>query len=166
MPIAKKVISPILEKPYKVKKFSVIDTHSNKYTNTNLLGKWHVVYFYPKDMTSGCTIEANDFQKKLKLFKELDCNVMGVSKDSCVSHQKFVEKENLTFLLLSDEELKMCEAFEVWKEKSMYGKKYMGVERSTFLINPEGFVVAEWRKVKVTDHVKEVFNVLKNIQKN
>ena len=166
MPSAKKMTSPVLPKPYKVKKFSVLDGNSKKVTNSDLIGKWNVVYFYPKDMTSGCTIEANDFQKKLKAFNSLNCNIFGVSKDSCLSHQKFSDKEGLSFILLSDEDLKMCESFEVWKEKSMYGKKYMGIERSTFLINPEGFVVAEWRKVKVTDHVNEVFNILQNILKN
>jgi len=166
MPVAKKVISPILLKPIKVKKFSVLDAESNKVTNEDILGKWNIIYFYPKDMTSGCTIEANDFQKKLKLFNSLNCNVIGVSKDSCLSHQKFMKKEGLSFLLLSDEEGKLCESFGVWKEKSMYGKKYMGIERSTFLINPEGLIVAEWRKVKVANHVDEVFTILKDIIKN
>jgi thioredoxin-dependent peroxiredoxin len=166
MPSAKKVSSPVLLKPYKVNKFSVLDGNSKKVTNSDIIGKWHVVYFYPKDMTSGCTIEANDFQKKLKAFTSLDCNIMGVSKDSCLSHQKFSHKEGLSFTLLSDEDVKMCEAFNVWKEKSMYGKKYMGIERSTFLVNPEGFIIAEWRKVKVTDHVNEVYSVLQNILKN
>lgn len=166
MPVAKKVISPILLKPVKVKKFSVLDADSGKVTNEDILGKWNIIYFYPKDMTSGCTIEANDFQKKLKLFNSLNCNIIGVSKDSCLSHQKFMKKEGLNFLLLSDEEGKLCESFGVWKEKSMYGKKYMGIERSTFLINPEGLIIAEWRKVKVANHVDEVFAVLKDIIKN
>jgi peroxiredoxin Q/BCP len=166
MPVAKKVISPILLKPIKVKKFSVLDAESNKVTNEDILGNWNIIYFYPKDMTSGCTIEANDFQKKLKLFNSLNCNVIGVSKDSCLSHQKFMKKEGLSFLLLSDEEGKLCESFGVWKEKSMYGKKYMGIERSTFLINPDGLIIAEWRKVKVANHVDEVFAVLKDIIKN
>ncbi len=165
MPAVKKILSPILSKPYKVNKFSLLDANSEKVTHLDLIGKWHIIYFYPKDLTSGCTLEANDFQKKLKSFSSLDCNIIGVSKDSCLSHQKFSDKEGLSFTLLSDVDVKMCEAFNVWKEKSMYGKKYMGIERSTFLINPEGFIVAEWRKVKVTDHVKEVFSVLQKIQK-
>lgn len=166
MPVTKKEISPVLNKPYQVKKFLVLDSDSNKVTETDILGSWSVIYFYPKDMTSGCTIEANDFQKKLKAFKTLNCIIIGVSKDSCLSHQKFIQKEGLSFLLLSDEELKMSESFHVWKEKSMYGKKYMGIERSTFLVNPKGYVIAEWRKVKVTSHVNEVFEVLQNQLKN
>ena len=166
MSATKKTITPLIEKPYKVSKFSVVDSHAKKFTNSDLLGKWNVIYFYPKDMTSGCTLEANDFQKKLKLFHSNDCNIIGVSKDSWISHQKFADKEGLSFMLLSDEDVKMCEVFGVWKEKSMYGKKYMGIERSTFLINPSGYIVAEWRKVKVTDHVKDVFTILHNIQKN
>lgn len=164
MDSSKKKYSPILLKPYKLHFFSALDVEEKEVTSSNLLGKWSVIYFYPKDMTSGCTMEAKNFQECLNDFKMLGCEILGISKDSCVSHQKFSQKEGLSFKLLSDETLKTCEAFNVWKEKSMYGKKYKGIERSTFLINPEGYVVAEWRKVKVTNHVKEVLNILKDIQ--
>ncbi|MGY3804172.1 peroxiredoxin [Pigmentibacter ruber] len=163
MPTKKTEQSPILQKPYKVKKFSVVDENGNNITEKTLLGKWNVIYFYPKDMTSGCTLEANDFQTKLKTFHKFGCDIYGVSKDSCQSHLKFIQKEGLKFTLLSDEEGKLLENFAVWKEKSMYGKKYMGIERSTFLINKEGMVVAEWRKVKVTEHVETVLEVLKQL---
>ncbi|WGL59461.1 peroxiredoxin [Pigmentibacter sp. JX0631] len=163
MPTKKTELSPILAKPYKLKKFTVVDENGNGISEKDLLGKWNIIYFYPKDMTSGCTIEANDFQAKLKTFHNYDCNIYGVSKDSCQSHLKFIQKEGLKFTLLSDEEGKLLEIFDVWKEKSMYGKKYMGIERSTFLINKEGMVVAEWRKVKVTEHVEKVLDVLKEL---
>ncbi|KAB8032163.1 thioredoxin-dependent thiol peroxidase [Fluviispira multicolorata] len=164
MPSKKKVITPILEKYYKCPKFSTLNSNEEKVTLADFTDNWLVLYFYPKDMTSGCTTEAIDFQNQAKKFSSVHCQIVGVSKDSCVSHQKFATKENLKFTLLSDTEGKMCEAFSVWKEKSMYGKKYMGIERSTFLINPEGFIVAEWRKVKVTNHVDEVFKILKQLQ--
>lgn len=165
MTVKKNNQTVILEKSYKIPKFSVVDSYGEVVSDKNLLGKWNVIYFYPKDMTSGCTIEANDFQKKIRSFQNLDCDIYGVSKDSCQSHQKFLTKEGLKFKLLSDEQGNLLESFAVWKEKSMYGKKFMGVERSTFLIGPEGSVVAEWRKVKVTDHVENVLKTLKELIK-
>lgn len=159
----KQIPSSILEKPYKLTKFSVVDSFAKKVTEKDLLGKWSVVYFYPKDMTSGCTLEANDFQENMLSFQKLNCDIYGVSKDSCQSHQKFILKEGIKFQLLSDEQGEMLEAFAVWKEKSMYGKKFMGIERSTFLIHPEGKVVAEWRKVKVPGHVENVLKTLKEL---
>lgn len=158
--------SPILEKPYKIPKFKTVDANGDKVTNEDLLGQWHVLYFYPKDMTSGCTTEAREFEVARKRFAALGCKIIGVSKDTCALHLKFAQKENLSFVLLSDKESDLCEKFEVWKEKSMYGKKYMGIERTTFIINPEGFVVARFSKVKVTGHVDEVLKTLTQLIKN
>ena len=119
-----------------------------------------VLFFYPRDNTSSCTKEAKDFTENLKLFNSAKVSVFGVSKDSIESHEKFVKKQDLTISLLSDENGSVCEDFEVWKEKSMYGKTYMGIERSTFIIDGKGLVIKEWRKVKVADHVKEVLQVI------
>jgi peroxiredoxin Q/BCP len=130
-----------------------------------MLGSWHVLYFYPKDMTSGCTTEAREFEIAKKRFALLKCKIVGVSKDTCALHLKFMQKEDLSFILLSDKESQLCEQFEVWKEKSMYGKKYMGIERTTFLIDPSGIVVARFSKVKVAGHVDDVLNTLKGILK-
>ncbi|WP_186648769.1 thioredoxin-dependent thiol peroxidase [Fluviispira vulneris] len=163
MPAAKKTHNPILEKTYKCPKLSALNAKEEKVSLSDFSGNWLVLYFYPKDMTSGCTTEAQDFQSQAKKFSSLNCQIVGVSKDSCLSHKKFTEKENLKFTLLSDSDGKFCEAFAVWKEKSMYGKKYMGIERSTFIIDPKGNVVAEWRKVKVAQHVDEVFKTLKQL---
>ena len=119
-----------------------------------------VLFFYPRDNTSNCTKEAKDFTENLKLFNSAKVSVFGVSKDSIESHEKFVKKQDLAISLLSDENGSVCEDFEVWKEKSMYGKTYMGIERSTFIIDGKGLVIKEWRKVKVADHVKEVLQVI------
>ena len=119
-----------------------------------------VLFFYPRDNTSSCTKEAKDFTENLKLFNSAKVSVFGVSKDSIESHEKFVKKQDLAISLLSDENGSVCEDFEVWKEKSMYGKTYMGIERSTFIIDGKGLVIKEWRKVKVAEHVKEVLQVI------
>ena len=124
-------------------------------------GKYLVIYFYPKDKTSGCTIESQNFRDYAKKFKAKDCSIVGVSRDSIKSHDKFCEKESLPFKLISDPDEKLCKAYDVMKEKSMYGKKFMGIERSTFLINPNGEIIREWRKVKVPGHVEEVLSELK-----
>lgn len=122
-----------------------------------------VLFFYPRDNTSGCTREAKDFTENIELFNNLNINVFGISKDSITSHEKFVKKQNLTIPLLSDEAGSVCEDFGVWKEKSMYGKIYMGIERSTFLIDGSGSVTHEWRKVKVANHVAEVLETVKKL---
>ena len=124
-------------------------------------GKHIVLYFYPKDMTPGCTTEACDFRDRHQSFTELDAVIIGVSPDSQDKHQKFKEKHDLPFMLLVDDEQKLSEAFGVWKLKKNFGKEYMGIERSTFLINKEGTLVKEWRKVKVKDHVEEALEELK-----
>ena len=122
-----------------------------------------VLFFYPRDNTSGCTREAKDFTENIDLFNNLNINVFGISKDSITSHEKFIKKQNLTIPLLSDEAGSVCEDFGVWKEKSMYGKIYMGIERSTFIIDGSGSVTHEWRKVKVANHVAEVLETVKKL---
>ena len=122
-----------------------------------------VLFFYPRDNTSGCTREAKDFTENIELFDNLNINVFGISKDSITSHEKFIKKQNLTIPLLSDEAGSVCEDFGVWKEKSMYGKIYMGIERSTFIIDGSGSVTHEWRKVKVANHVAEVLETVKKL---
>ena len=122
-----------------------------------------VLFFYPRDNTSGCTREAKEFTENIELFNNLNIKVFGISKDSITSHEKFVKKQNLTVPLLSDEAGSVCEDFGVWKEKSMYGKIYMGIERSTFIIDGSGSVTHEWRKVKVANHVTEVLETVKKL---
>lgn len=130
------------------------------YSLKDFKGKKLVLYFYPKDNTSGCTAEACDFRDNIKMFTKNDTVVVGVSKDSIKSHEKFRDKNSLNFPLLSDEEGKMLEAYGVWKEKSMYGKKYMGIERTTFIIDEKGKIQEIFPKVKVNGHIKEILSKL------
>ena len=123
-----------------------------------------VLFFYPRDNTSGCTREAKDFTENLNLFDGAKVNVFGVSKDSIESHKKFIKKQNLAISLLSDKTGSVCEDFGGWKEKSMYGKTYMGIERSTFIIDGSGLVIKEWRKVKVPGHINEVLQVIESFK--
>ncbi|MAI18172.1 MAG: peroxiredoxin [Rhodobacteraceae bacterium TMED111] len=125
--------------------------------------KMVILFFYPRDNTSGCTREAKDFTENIRIFNDLNTKVFGISKDSIKSHEKFIKKHNLKIPLLSDEEGSVCEDFDVWREKSMYGKIYMGIERSTFIIDGSGSVTHEWRKVKVANHVEEVLEVIKKL---
>lgn len=127
----------------------------------DLKGKKVILYFYPKDDTPGCTKEACGFRDAMPDFSKANAVVIGVSKDPVTKHDKFVAKYDLNFDLGSDEDSDVCEKYEVWKEKNMYGRKYMGIERSTFLIDEEGRLVAEWRKVKVPGHVEEVLAAAK-----
>ena len=126
--------------------------------------KWVVLYFYPKDMTSGCTAESCDFRDRNAERRKLGAATLGVSPDGLKSHAKFIEKHGLNFPLLADESKKVCEAYAVWVQKSMYGRKYMGVERSTFLIDKSGKIARAWRKVKVPGHVDEVVAALKELK--
>jgi peroxiredoxin Q/BCP len=128
-------------------------------------GNWVVLYFYPKDNSKTCTIEAVDFTDNLKQFEQLDTIVIGVSPDSVKSHKNFATKHNLSFILLSDPEHQVLEQYGVWKLKKMYGREYMGVERSTFIINPDGHIEKEWRKVKVKGHVEAVKQEIIKIKK-
>ena len=118
-----------------------------------------ILYFYPKDNTSGCTKEACYFRDNMNRLLQY-AEVVGISPDNIVSHQKFQQKQSLNFILVADVEHKLAEQYGVWKEKSMYGRKYMGIERSTFVLNSQGEVIKEWRKVKVNGHVDEVLNFL------
>lgn len=127
---------------------------------TDLKGKNVVLYFYPKDDTPGCTIEAQDFTKKIKEFEKLDCVILGVSKDSVKSHCNFISKYNLAFNLLADTDAAVCQKYGVIKDKSMFGKKYLGIERSTFLIDKMGKIAGIWSPVKVNGHVEEVLEFL------
>lgn len=124
-------------------------------------GKNVVLYFYPKDMTPGCTTEACDFRDRHQDFSDLNTVVLGVSPDPISRHEKFIEKHGLPFILLADEENVAAQAFDVWKLKKNFGKEYMGIERSTFIIDADGKVAKEWRKVKVKDHINEVFQFIK-----
>lgn len=125
-------------------------------------GKTVVLYFYPKDDTAGCTQEAIDFSANTKTFAKLGAVVIGVSRDGMKSHERFIAKHNLTIPLAPDEDGAISNAYGVWVEKSMYGKKYMGIERSTFVIGPDGRILAVWRKVKVPGHVEAVIKVLQS----
>ncbi|WP_207477528.1 peroxiredoxin [Arenibaculum pallidiluteum] len=129
----------------------------------DLRGKTVVLYFYPKDDTSGCTAEACGFRDALPDYSGIDAVVIGVSRDSVASHDKFKGKHGLTFTLASDEDGAVCERYGTWVEKSMYGRKYMGVDRATFLIDREGILRAIWRKVKVPGHVAEVLKAAKGL---
>lgn len=146
----------------KIPEFSV-STTAGQIQSKNLQGKNVVLYFYPKDNTSGCTQQGQDFRDKYTLFQKQQTIILGVSRDSLSSHEKFKEKQNFPFELISDQDEKLCTLFDVIKEKSMYGKKYLGIERSTFLIDEKGTLRQEWRKVKVKGHADEVFATVKNL---
>jgi peroxiredoxin Q/BCP len=130
----------------------------------DLAGKWVILYFYPKDNTPGCTTEACDFTENLDWFEDEDAVILGVSPDSPKKHRNFIEKKDLKITLLSDEDKEVLKAYGAWGLKKMYGKEYEGVIRSTFIINPEGEIVAEWKKVKVKGHVEAVKEKLKELK--
>ena len=142
-------------------KLSGIDIDGNEqgFDLKDFAGERIILYFYPKDNTSGCTQEACDFRDNINRLTKYAA-VIGVSPDSIKSHKSFKEKQGLNFILLSDPEHLMAEKFGVWKEKSMYGRKYMGIERSTFILDKSGSIEKEWRKVKVKGHVDEVIRYL------
>lgn len=142
--------------------FKLSDQDGNKVSLKDFKGKKVVLYFYPKDNTSGCTKEACNFRDDFPKFKKTDAVILGISPDSVSSHKKFTEKYNLPFTLLSDEGKEVVEEYGVWKEKSMYGKKYMGVERTTFIIDEEGKIKKIFNKVKVDGHNSEVIEALKD----
>ncbi|MEZ7173358.1 thioredoxin-dependent thiol peroxidase [Sporosarcina sp. OR05] len=127
--------------------------------------KYVILYFYPKDATPGCTTQACDFRDAFQNFTELNAVILGVSPDNEKSHQRFIEKQGLPFSLLVDEDHEVAEAYGVWKMKKMFGKEYMGIERSTFLIDPTGTVVKEWRKVKVDGHIQDALATLEQLTK-
>jgi len=143
--------------------FQAMSSRGHEIRLKDLRGKKVVLYFYPKDNTAGCTMEACDFRDHYAEFEKADTVVIGVSKDPMGSHHKFVEKYQLPFVLISDPDLEIIKAYDVWKEKNMYGKKTMGVERTTVLIDEEGIVRKIYPKVKVKGHVEKVLEDIKNI---
>jgi len=146
--------APIFKLPSSSNQNFEIDKNLNQYL---------VIYFYPRDNTPGCTNEAKDFTKLYKEFKKLNCEIAGISKDDIESHKKFINKFKIPFQLLSDEKIIVLKKYGAWGEKSMYGKKFMGIKRTTVLINPKGNIIKIWNNVKVKDHAKEVLNLLKKV---
>ena len=145
--------------------FKLPSTSKKDYSLKDSIGKYVVIYFYPKDDTPGCTIETNDFNKLLPKFKKLNCEVLGVSKDSLKSHEKFREKYKIKFNLLADEEIKVLKKYKVWGKKKFMGREFMGIIRTTYLIDKKGKIIKIWDNVKVKDHAKEVLETLQNIVK-
>ena len=143
--------------------FSLPASNRESVSLSDYRGKHVVLYFYPKDMTPGCTTEACDFRDQYEKFSDLDAVILGVSPDSVDRHNKFIEKHELPFLLLADEDHQVAEMYDVWKLKKNFGREYEGIERSTFIIDKEGNLVKEFRKVRVKDHVEEA---LQYIQEN
>jgi len=144
--------------------FCLLDENGQKVCLSDFKGKWVVLYFYPKDNTPGCTKEAENFSELLPEFEKLGAVVIGVSPDSVESHKKFKEKRDLKVKLLSDESREVLKAYGVWQKKKMYGREYMGVVRTTYLIDPEGKVAHVWKRVKVKGHAEAVLNRLKDLR--
>ena len=145
----------------KASNFTLPSTNQNDYSLKNSIGKYVVLYFYPKDDTPGCTIEANDFNKLFAKFKKLDCEIYGISKDGLKSHAKFRDKYKIKFDLLADEEIKVLKKYKVWGKKKFMGREFMGIIRTTFLIDKKGKILKIWKNVKVKDHAKDVLETLK-----
>ena len=145
----------------KASNFTLPSTNQNDYSLKNSIDKYVVLYFYPKDDTPGCTIEANDFNKLFAKFKKLDCEIYGISKDGLKSHDKFRDKYKIKFDLLADEEIKVLKKYKVWGKKKFMGREFMGIIRTTFLIDKKGKILKIWKNVKVKDHAKEVLETLK-----
>ena len=155
----------MLKNNTKAPNFKLPSTNKSNYQLKDSLGKYVVIYFYPKDDTPGCTIETNDFNKLLSKFKKLECELYGISKDNIKSHHKFREKYNIKFDLLADEEIKVLKKYKVWGKKKFMGREFMGINRTTFLIDKKGNINKIWGNVKVNGHAKEVLDTLKDIQK-
>ncbi|GEM_PF-53035 len=141
----------------KINKLKLVGTSQLEFDINDFKGKYVILYFYPRDMTSGCTTEGHEFSKLKTKFEKLNTFVFGISRDSIESHNKFKTKENFLVDLLSDLDQQVCTAFDVIKDKNMYGKKVKGIERSTFVISPEGILIKEWRKVKAEGHAEQVY---------
>ena len=146
--------------------FKLPSTSKNIYSLKDSVGKYIVIYFYPKDDTPGCTLETNDFNKLLPNFKKLNCEILGISKDNLKSHDKFREKYKIKFNLLADEDLEVLKKYKVWGKKKFMGREFMGIIRTTFLLDKKGKIIKIWENVKVKDHAKEVLATLKDIIKN
>ena len=149
----------------KAPNFKLSSTSGKIVELSKIKSKYVVLYFYPKDDTPGCTIETNDFNKLLSKFKKLDCEIYGISKDSIKSHDKFRDKYKIKFDLLADEEIKVLKKYKVWGKKKFMGREFMGINRTTFLIDKKGKILKIWENVKVKDHAKEVLETLKDISK-
>lgn len=149
----------------KCPKFSAEATSEQVISNQTYKDKNVVIYFYPKDSTPGCTTEGQEFRDNYKKFKKYNTEILGVSRESIKSHENFKSKQNFQFELLSDPDEKVCKAFDVMKMKSMYGRQYMGVDRSTFIVNDQGKIIKEWRSVKVKGHVQEVLETVEKLFK-
>jgi peroxiredoxin Q/BCP len=147
----------------KIKDFSLPSSGEGIWSLKEAAGRKLVIYFYPKDMTAGCTRESQDFRDLYSAYRKAGVQIVGVSRDSVKSHDKFIDKEKLPFPLLSDVDEKLCKQFDVIQEKSLYGKKYLGIERSTFLLDGTGILRREWRKVKVPGHAEEVLEAAKSL---
>jgi peroxiredoxin Q/BCP len=141
--------------------FKIPSSNNKEFELNKNKNKFLVIYFYPRDNTPGCTNEAKDFSRLYKEFKKLNCEIFGISKDSIESHKKFISKFKIPFKLLSDEKIVALKKYGAWGEKSMYGKKFMGIKRTTVLINPKGKITKIWNNVKVKEHAKEVLSCLK-----
>ena len=145
----------------KAPNFKLPSSNNKNFEINKSLDQYLVIYFYPRDNTPGCTNEAKDFSKLYKEFEKLNCEIFGISKDSVESHKKFITKFKIPFQLLSDEKITALKKYGAWGEKSMYGKKFIGIKRTTVLINPKGKIIKIWNNVKVKDHAKEVLSCLK-----
>ena len=145
--------------------FNLPSTNQKTFSLKENQGKYVILYFYPKDDTPGCTIETIDFNKLLPKFKKLNCEVYGVSKDSLKSHDKFRDKYKIKFDLLADEDLNVLKKYKVWGKKKFMGREFMGIIRTTYLIDKKGKILKVWDNVKVKDHAKEVLETLQNIVK-
>ena len=145
--------------------FKLPSTNKKEFSLKDSLGNFVVLYFYPKDDTPGCTIETVDFNRLLPKFKKLNCDILGISKDNLKSHDKFRDKYKIKFDLLADEEIKVLKKYKVWAKKKFMGREFMGIVRTTFLIDKKGKIIKIWNNVKVKDHAKEVLETLQNIVK-
>ena len=155
----------MLKNNSKAPNFKLLSTAKKDYSLKDSLGKYVVIYFYPKDDTPGCTIETNDFNKLLSKFIKFECEIYGISKDNIKSHDKFRDKYKIKFDLLADEEIKVLKRYKVWGKKKFMGREFMGINRTTLLINKKGKIIKIWENVKVKDHAKEVLETLKEFSK-